>query len=123
MEAVDDLDTLRAVLKRLAERRLVVYLSPEGRRGTVVTHGFHAPEELERLRARHKAEAESAAAEPDRVVAPVARPSAGASAALETRLGEVQAEVGSLRQTVADLQAALAQLTEDVKSIKNGLGM
>src|ERR1043166_2320533 len=32
MEPIDDLDTLRARLKPLAQRGLVVYLSPEGRR-------------------------------------------------------------------------------------------
>src|SRR5947209_3996450 len=49
MEPIDELETLRAVLKKLAGRRLVVYLSPEGRRGTLVTHGFHDPKELQRL--------------------------------------------------------------------------
>src|SRR5438045_459104 len=34
MEPVDDLEALRLVLHSLAERRLVVYLTPEGRRGT-----------------------------------------------------------------------------------------
>src|SRR5207244_4255203 len=42
MEPIDDLDALRAVLEPLAERRLVVYLSPPDRRGTVLTHGFHS---------------------------------------------------------------------------------
>src|SRR5947209_6843257 len=53
MEPIDDVDALRAVLKPLAERRLVVYLSPPDRRGTVLTHGFHAKQELEKLRALH----------------------------------------------------------------------
>src|SRR5438552_39003 len=56
MEPIDDLDGLRALLKPLAERRLVVYLTPEGRRGTVLTHGFHAADEVEHLRARHSVE-------------------------------------------------------------------
>src|SRR5207302_2767284 len=43
MEPIDDLDALRAVLRNLVERRLVVYLTPEGRRGTTLTHGFHSP--------------------------------------------------------------------------------
>ena len=43
MEPIEDLESLRALLKPLAERRLVVYLTPQGRRGTVLTHGFHAP--------------------------------------------------------------------------------
>lgn len=123
MESIDDLDTLRAVLKRLAERRLVVYLTPEGRRGSVVTHGFHAPEELERLRSRHKAEAESAAAMPERSEAPTARPAVSAVSVVEARLGEVQAEVASLKQQVADLQTTVARLTEQMHAVKSGLGM
>ena len=39
-------------LAPLAERGLVVYLTPEDRRGTVITHGFHEAAELERLRTR-----------------------------------------------------------------------
>ena len=123
MEPIDELDALRAVLKRLAERRLVAYLTPEGRRGSVVTHGFHAPEELERLRSRHKAEAESAAALPERGEAPVSRPAASAVSAVEARLGEVLAEVASLKQVVAELQTTVARLTEQLQAVKNGLGM
>src|SRR5215831_15311002 len=63
MEPIDDLDTLRALLRPMAERGLVVYLSPEGRRGTVLTHGFHDPHELERLRQRHHAGAAEADAD------------------------------------------------------------
>src|SRR5439155_1892847 len=51
MEPIEDLDSLRNTLKPLAERRLVIYLTPEGRRGTIVTHGFHSTEEVEQLRA------------------------------------------------------------------------
>src|SRR5438132_8056670 len=61
MEPIADLDALRSVLQHLTVRRLVVYLTPEGRRGTVVTHGFHEPDELERLRAKDGAAIESEA--------------------------------------------------------------
>src|SRR5205823_7331021 len=50
MEPIDDLDALRRALRPLVERKLVVYLTPEDRRGAVLTHGFHDPRELERLR-------------------------------------------------------------------------
>ena len=56
MEPIDDLDELRSALKPLTERRLVLFLGPEGRRGTMITHGFHAPKEVEMLKsqARHR---------------------------------------------------------------------
>ncbi len=56
MEPIDDLDVLRGKLRPLVQRKLVVYLTPEERRGAVLTHGFHDPHELERLRTRLAAE-------------------------------------------------------------------
>lgn len=47
MEDVPELDLLRSLLKPLADRRLIVYLTPAERRGAVLTHGFHTAEELE----------------------------------------------------------------------------
>jgi hypothetical protein len=116
MEAIADLDSLRALLRPLADRRLVSYLSPEGRRGTVLTHGFHAADEWERLRTAHKTEAFSSEAEErpsDRGSAPAeaarAVPAARAtnheaSPALEARLAQACAEIGNLRQLVAALE-------------------
>src|SRR3954468_11749370 len=60
MEPIAALPALRALLQPLAERRLVVYLSPEGRRGTVLTHGFHSPAELEHLKSVPRPEADVA---------------------------------------------------------------
>jgi uncharacterized protein YceH (UPF0502 family) len=107
MEPIDDLDALRARLRPLAERRLVVYLTPEGRRGTVLTHGFHAPDELERLRARHA----GAALDDEPRPAPTVReaPPPG--------------EIDALRQTVAGLQADLATVKEELRALKAALGM
>jgi uncharacterized protein len=134
MEPIEDLDSLRALLKPLKERGLVVYLSPEGRRGTMLTHGLHAPEELRRLRERHSAEEMSPAAaivpppsrpaESSPAPAPVtARPSnSEALTALETRLASAQGEIADLRRTVADLQAAVADLAGQVRELKEALG-
>ena len=46
MEEIADLDELRGLLKTLADRKLVVYVSGAGGRGAVVTHGFHTADEL-----------------------------------------------------------------------------
>lgn len=107
MEPIDDLDALRARLGPLVERRLVVYLSPAERRGAQLTHGFHEPAELERLKSR--AEAEPASSPP--VAVRSAPPSAPAAD-----------ELNALRQRVADLENALRAVQEDVRSLKQSLG-
>ena len=138
MEPIDDIETLRARLKRLAERGLVVYLSPEGRRGTMLTHGFYSPKELERLRSQHGA---GAVLPEDDEQAPTARPTASAApredrlAALETRLTAAQAEIDKLQGQVAELRQQLAErvpsadvvgqvaeLAQQLKALKEALG-
>ena len=109
MEPVDDLDALRAALQPLAERRLVVYLTPEGRRGTVLTHGFHAPEELERLRAASLGAAPAAPAE---------MPTSGS-----VELPTTSVEIAALRAELTKLQAEVARMAEELRVIKEGLGL
>jgi uncharacterized protein YceH (UPF0502 family) len=122
MEPVDDLDALRGILKPLAERKLVVYLSPEGRRGTTVTHGFHSPEEYERLRSHH-ADAAAADESPEPIRRPTPAAAPDAVAGLEARLGAANDEIGRLRQQVTELQAGLARLMGEVRALQTGLGV
>ena len=119
MEAIDDLDALRAVLRPLAERRLVVYLTPESRRGTVVTHGFHDPKELERLRTRHHAADDVAPVAP-RVAS--AAPADDRVLALEAGLTEATAQIAALQSAVAELRTTVASLSEQVRGLKDALG-
>jgi uncharacterized protein len=123
MEPIDDLDALRAVLRPLAERRLVVYLTPENRRGTIVTHGFHDARELERLRSRHHLAEEAAPGS----ASPSAATTAVAAAddripTLEARLTEASAEIAALRSLVGELQTAVESLREQVRDLKEALG-
>jgi uncharacterized protein YceH (UPF0502 family) len=113
MEDLGDLDALRTVLRPLAERRLVVYLSPEGRRGTMLTHGFHDPEELARLRSRHAAGAEPAEAPP-----PTRPAAAPVDPAFAERLAQTNAELAALRNQVTELQTAVAGLTTQVQDLR-----
>lgn len=46
MDDIADLDQLRTILKSMVERHFVVYLTEPDRRGAMLTHGFHLPEEL-----------------------------------------------------------------------------
>jgi uncharacterized protein YceH (UPF0502 family) len=98
MDEIKDLDELRGLLKNLASRNLVVYLTPPGR-GAVVTHGFHTLDELEKARAAGGAMASASEA--------ATRP---ASSGLEARLNEAFDEIAKLRETVARLEARIAEL-------------
>src|SRR5262245_50377354 len=101
MDDIADLDALRLVLTPLKERRLVVYLDPEGRRGTRLSHGFHDPQELERLRAHQPAP-------PDEVPAPR---SPAASDGTE------------FRQAIDTLREEMARLSQAVRRIEQELGL
>jgi uncharacterized protein YceH (UPF0502 family) len=124
MEPVDDLDALRKYLRPLVGRGLVVYLTPEERRGAMLTHGFHDPQELARLRARHAAEPVPAPeASAPAVVAPAAAPSADRSLpVLEAGLSEARGELAGLRQTVDDLRGRVDALREELRALRESLG-
>jgi uncharacterized protein YceH (UPF0502 family) len=117
MEPIDDLDALRAVLRPLVQRNLVVYLTPEDRRGAVVAHGFHDPQELRHLRARHAAEPAPAPLAPAAPAAPAVAP------ALEAGLAEARSEIGALKELVGSLRDQVAALQAEVRTLKQALGV
>lgn len=86
MDDIADLDTLRELLKGLASRGLVVYLTPPGR-GAMLTHGFHLHGEID------------AAKNASQSFTPV-QPAASSS-----KLDEVLAELAALKERVAKLEA------------------
>ncbi|HWG42548.1 MAG TPA: DUF480 domain-containing protein [Gemmataceae bacterium] len=119
MEPIDDLDALRNVLRPLVERKLVVYLTAEERRGAMLTHGFHDPRELERLRSRIVAEPVPAAvAESPRLAVPEA-----ASARDDERLSELESELATARNDMAALKQTVADLQEELRQLKQSLGI
>jgi uncharacterized protein YceH (UPF0502 family) len=97
MEPFPDRESLRAVIGPLVQRGLAVWLTPEGRRGALLTHGFHDPAEIEGLRARHSGEG-------------VESHSMAATAASSNRLQEIQDQIGELREQVAQLRLQLEAL-------------
>jgi uncharacterized protein len=138
MEPLDDLDALKTALKPLVERNLVLYLTPEDRRGAVVTHGFHDPRELERLRAHHLANPASVM-EPSQGPTALERgtPGPDLSAELrrlttesesklrifETQLTAAQAEIVALKKTVGEQQNVLSALQAELLGLKKALGV
>lgn len=105
MDAIDTLDALEEIVKSLVAKKLAVYLTEPDRRGAVVTHGFHTPDELARLKAQF-------ANAPASVAAGEAGTGAGRSvppdalAGLEARLTAAVAEIDALKGRVAALEAA-----------------
>jgi uncharacterized protein len=125
MEPIADLDALRQLLVPLRDRKLIVYLTPEERRGTVLTHGFHGKEELAHLKAKigtsFAAEAEAPA---PRTAVTAAAPSAPqVRPQSDERLDRALVEIAGLKTTVAELHATVAALQERVKAIADGLGV
>ena len=98
MEPIADLDVQREKLKRLQERGLVRWIGEEGRRGSLVAHGFHAAGEVE-AHVRHVAEEE----------APPVR-----SAPAVDELVAVKAELASLKQSVDRLVGEMAELKKSL---------
>lgn len=129
MDPIPDLDALRSHLDPLADRGLVVWLSPPGR-GRVLTHGLLPPETLEKVRSRlglaaAAGDAENAAAAPSAGVGstpvddveprgqradshPVVRADAQAperaAATLAERVSRLEAEVERLRERLAAVE-------------------
>lgn len=114
METFRDLDALRAALDPLVRRGLVVYLTLQGRRGTTLTHGFHAPAELELLRKRA-----GTGDEPESAPAPA--PTSAVVPSVDWQ--QAQAEIARLTQEVAELRNTVTLLAEQLQDVRQGLGL
>src|SRR2546421_2335647 len=111
MEPIDDLDALRAALKPLAERKLIVFLGEEGRRGTLITHGFHATREVEMLKAQAPVETAAAAA-----------PTLSSAWASADQVEKIAGELALARQEIAALKGQMQALQAQLQSLKDSLG-
>ena len=118
MEPIEDLDKLRDALKPLAERKLVQFLGEEGRRGTLITHGFHAAREVEMLRSRVSVEA-LATAEPATSNQGTGGQSIGT---IEAELAHAKQEIAELKSQMQLLQEAVAYTKEQLQVLKASLG-
>jgi uncharacterized protein YceH (UPF0502 family) len=119
MDPIPDLDALRGYLDRLADRGLVIWLSPPGR-GRMLTHGLLPEEKLAKVRTALGIAAAATAAltppaaqadadddprptrvEPPRSIAPAA------GAELESRIGDLERAVAALQERLQGLEDAL----------------
>ncbi|OJW22730.1 MAG: DUF480 domain-containing protein [Planctomycetales bacterium 71-10] len=116
MEPLADLAALQVQLEALADRNLVVYLSPRGqKRGVVVTHNLYPPDELEKVR-----QAFANAAPLDDEPAPRAVAHRAESAAASAPAW--REEVAALRAEVQGLRGQVETLAEQLRELRNDLG-
>jgi uncharacterized protein YceH (UPF0502 family) len=111
MEPISGLNELTPILRALAERGLVISLTPEGR-GQVVTHGLYKERELEPLRGRFAgggADVENQHLESDSA-APAPRAPAASRGASAEQLEDLQCEVAALRDDVLRLAERMERL-------------
>lgn len=118
MEPIPDLDSLKQYLRPLLERGLVLYLTPEDRRGAVITHGFHDPAELHRLKAHFSAGPASVTPPPAAAAAPTPAP----APRVDDRVPALESGLAALRDEVARLRADLATTRQELATLKQSLG-
>lgn len=110
MDPIETLEALEEILQPLVARKLVVFLTDPDRRGAMLTHGFHLPDELVRL----KAMAANAPASVMDGEAPTFRatdtPPPAAVSGFEAKFASALAEIDSLKARVAGLESALEEL-------------
>lgn len=124
MEEIADLDALREILAKLKERKLIVYLTPEGRRGTTVTHGFHDPKELAEQRQR-LGEGLSVETAPIAPTPPASNRTFALEekvATLETALNQATGEIKELRASLIQMQTTMTEAAEELRRLKEALG-
>lgn len=100
MDDIPDLTTLRNHLDKLADRGLVVWLSPPGR-GRMLTHGLLPEEKLEKVR-RELAAAPQPAASSSASSAKIDPADASEIATLRDRIAELEAEVAALKSRLGE---------------------
>lgn len=106
MAEIPGLESLKEHLKPLIDRGLVLYLTPEDRRGAVLGDGFHDAATLARMRTQYASAPASVASAP----APVP-----AAPRADDRVPALEAAVAALRQEVAALR-------EELRAFKSSLG-
>lgn len=99
METFESLEDLREALDSLADRKLVCWIDPKGVRGARVTHGFHSPEEIARIKS-------TAVQIPDNESS--------------SRHGH---DAGDLRELICNLQEEVKNLRDELAALKTQLGV
>ena len=108
MDPIADLDVLRTHLDRLADKGLVVWLSPPGR-GRMLTHGLLPPEKLEKVKSQLGVAATGVAGGPPAATA-AAEPAAEPPPHVSTFPDDLAERLETVERRLAEVVARLAAL-------------
>jgi uncharacterized protein len=108
MEPIPDLETLRQKLKPMTERKLILFLGLEGRRGTQIASCFYSPEEMSQLQSTVRVEASLPASSPGAQALGVDADFAG--------------ELRRLKEHVEQLESAVAEMRDEMQRLRASLG-
>ncbi|MEE2707602.1 MAG: DUF480 domain-containing protein [Planctomycetota bacterium] len=128
MEPIVDLAALQPVLSSLEKKKLIVYLTPQGR-GCIVTHALYQPQELAALRREHGTAAPSAPQPPPTPTPTVSGtgPPQSTEAADPGAVDALRREVDRLRSDNCELRDQLdriaSELRREVSEIRKQLGI
>jgi uncharacterized protein len=141
MDPIADLNALRTILNSLIAKGLVVSLTPEGR-GHAVTHNLYKPREMENLKAKYSGMAAVPLREEPGEEVPSVRPASptpaaqissraasvsgaetGGNAELRREVEELRGQVKQLRADQETLAADHARLAEELRTLKDALGV
>jgi len=141
MDPIDGMSALRPILQSLAAKKLIVYLTPQGR-GCIVTHNLYQPQEMEKLRAKYNApdggfdgddgDGEEAESEPKPIVrvaddgevtvessdpaVEVPKPSQDANPDnTHSDIHTLRGEIASLREDLLETRTELTQLLSELQ--------
>jgi uncharacterized protein YceH (UPF0502 family) len=130
MDPISDLDTLRSHLDQLAEKGLVIWLSPPGR-GRMLTHGLLPEEKLEKVRRELGLSGAAAAAASSVAIDHDEEPTAGdvapelvavASARAPTPPPPAMPDTTAFEKRISDLETDVAALHARLKALEDALG-
>jgi uncharacterized protein len=131
MDDIPDLDQLRTHLKALADRKLVVYLTEPERRGAMLTHGFHTPDEMPAVQAYAVGLASQIMASSSAMGDAAGRTLGSANStpgnsvnnsANEERFNKNEERFNKLETELESLKTTVAQLQSELKELKTALG-
>lgn len=100
-------EQMAEIVADLVDKEMIVWITPENRRGAILTHGFHTPNEMHAIRHRHPAGDFASELE---TTAPSLNPTPTAPPQSDPRLDEALSQIAQLQAKVTRLEKLIVDL-------------